>query len=359
MDKWVRKIEYKKYDSSVFSSAGKWDVRKAKEICGGEFSITNTQLAISIARSVLTRAHIYSPEVAAFARSYLSTISFILSERNNYLAINHHNKDILRDFSKSTRHGEIAQGINYFYAKRHLGAYAVYDFNVYKKERRNINRRCPGRIPDYILCYPNGTIGILESKGTTVANPTGSLISAHEQCENGKKFLHSESINVKNTYASVVSFAMSSNEGRNTCLYIADPEDEGMFRDDNWERNNLYEYSKWFYLAGNGIVTEKLMAGQTPSIQDFESNRKVEEGVIVGSWSLELPPKKEDINRMLDVRRTVRVSLGIIPELQEYLIKGQTFRLHKKIKQDELVSSMNIEKQNITLFDDGTFILVD
>lgn len=359
MDKWVRKIEYKKYDSSVFSSAGKWDAREAKEICRGEFSITNTQLAISIARSVLTRAHLYSPEVAAFARSYLSTIPFILSERNNYLAINHHNKDILRDFSKSTRHGEIAQGINYFYAKRHLGAYAVYDFNVYKKECQNINRRCTGRIPDYILCYPNGTIGILESKGTTAANPTGSLISAHEQCENGKNFLNSESINVKNTYAAVVSFAMSSNAKRNTCLYLADPEDESVFRDDNWERNNLYEYSKWFYLAGNGNVTEKLMAGKTPSIQDFESNRKVEEGVIVGSWSLELPPKKEDINRTLDIRKTVRVSLGIISELQEYLIKGQTFRFRDNLKQKGDLDDITIENRSKMVFDDGTFILID
>lgn len=359
MDKCVSKIEYKIYDSSVFFNTGKWDIRKVRVKSGGEFQISDIQLAISTARGVLTRAHLYSPKVAAFARSYLSTIPFMLSEKNKYLAINHENKDILRDFSKSTRHGEIAQGINYFYAKKHLGAYAVYDFIFYAKERQNIRGHCRGRIPDYILCYSDGTIGVLESKGTTAADPTGYLVSAHEQCENGKVFLHGKSIAVRNTYASVVSFAMSSNNRRNTCLYIADPEDERMFHDDNLERNSLYEYSKWFYLAGNGIVTEKLMDGQTPSMQDFESGSKVGEDVIVGSWNLELPPERINKNGILDAQERVRVSLGIVPELQEYLIEGRTFQFRDKFKQEELSNNLVIANRNKIIFDDGTFILID
>lgn len=204
MDKWVRKIEYKIYDSSVFLNTGKWDVRKAKVKSGRGGSISDIKYPIS---------DIYSKRCLDQGSSIQSGGCCICKILFEYVSV-----------------------------------YAVYDFHFYAKERQFIRKHCQGRTPDYILCYPDGTIGILESKGITAADPTAYLVSAHEQCENGKKFLNDKSIAVRNTYASVVSFAMySPRMKRKTCLYIADSEDERMFRDDNLEKNSLYEYSKWFY----------------------------------------------------------------------------------------------------------------
>lgn len=362
MVNWKRDIEYLEFGSSVFSNSGKWDIRKTAAANKGVFRLSYFQLALCTAKSVISRGHKFSPKVAAFARSYLNTIPFLLDEKGGFLAINNDNQIFLRDFSKSARHGEIAQGINYLFAKKHFGAYAVYDFHFYAQNRKNIAKRCTGRTPDYILCYPGGTIGILESKGTIAANPTKYLVSAHEQCENGKDYLKKNGVGVCNAYASAVSFATSPSEmKRNTCIYIADPESEEPFRDDNFEKNSLYEYSKWFYLAGNRIVAEKLMAGNPLSRQDFEffEKRAFGESTIVGSWSMELPIENEKANGRMEGLRTVKVSLGITPFLQECLMEGRTFECRDKLEAMKAVVQITYEPNIIEVFDDGTFIKID
>lgn len=290
MYNWKRKVEYSEYDSSVFLNKAKWDVRKESPKSTREIEISYFQLLVSTAKSILTRAHKYSPEVAAFARAYMETIPFLLSEKDGFLAFNNDNKDILRDFSKSTRHGEIAQGINYFLAKDYLGAYAIYDFKYYIKENKKIAQKCKGRTPDYILCYPDKSIGIIESKGTIEADPTKYLVSGYGQCKNGEKFLNNHSLNVHNVYVSAVSFAMSSPKmKRHTHIYLADPENDIYVEDNNMEKNRLYEYSKWFYLVGNKNITEKLMKGKEISEEDFKAitEKQDNDGIIINTLDIE------------------------------------------------------------------------
>lgn len=362
MISWERNVEYLLYDSSVFASAGSWDVREAAAREHGTLPLSDSQLALRTAQAAITRADKFRREVVAFARSYLSIMPFMLGEKDGFLAINKNNKDILRDFSKSTRHGEIAQGINYYFALKRLGAYAIYDFSDYAKNRIHIAGACRGRTPDYILCYTNGTIGILESKGTMAANPTRYLISAHEQCVSGRAYLEFNKVDVRDAYASAVSFATSSRRmKRNTCIYIADPEGGAQFRDYDFEKNSRYEYSKWFYLAGNRSATEKLMEDKPLSKQDFESysDHISADGPVVGSWRMELPLESKIANRESEDWRTVKVSLGIIPFLQECLMKGRTFEYRDKVKDQVLLARMAPDSQRVKIFDDGTFIRID
>lgn len=340
MDNWKRRLECLEYDSSVFKSLGvNDDVRTKKEIKKSEIEITQFGLVLSIARSILTRGHKYSPEVAAFARSYINRIPCLLNEKNGYLAINYENRNILRDFSKSTCYGEIAQGINYFFAKNYLGAYAIYDFKYYFDKNNTTGVKLTGRTPDYVLCYPGGKIGLIESKGTYKPNPTASLVDGHKQCDAGKGSLSKIGVLPSNSYSSVVSFATSSPRmKRNTIIYYADPETDIYKEDLSQTRNRLYEYSKWFYLMGNEEVTKKLQKGEFIKQSEVDLGRMADGGnIIIGDW---------DIDKELG-KKTTRIRVGIKQSLLEYLVTG---------KEDVLENYEHIVLDDSEYFKDGTFM---
>lgn len=343
MDNWKRKVEYSQYDSDVFSNTKKWNVTKEQPIKTGEINLSFWQLFVCTAKSILTRSHKFSPETAAFARSYMETIPFLLNEKDGFLAFDNNNRDVLRDFSKSTRIGEIAQGINYYFAKNYLRAYAVYDFKYYSKEYKKISPCCKGRTPDYVLCYPNNTIGIIESKGTMRADPTQYLITGFEQCKNGEAYLNSHGICVHNSYVSAVSFATSGNRyGRHTHIYLADPENDIPVEDEDINRNRLYEYSKWFYLAGNRDATEKLMNGKIISEKDIglTDRKKEPEGIIIYTMSIEREIGKKPI----------KVMFGIKQSLMDCLMEGNM---------SEVEEYKHEISENKETFKDGTFIKIE
>lgn len=339
MENWIRKISYKEYDSNYLKAkcSNIIDVGKTKK--SGIIDISSFQLSVCTAKSILTRARQYNSTVSAFARSYMVTLPFLLAEKNGMLAIDFGNKDILRDFSKSTRIGEIAQGINYYFARNYLRAYAIYDFKEYKQ--KIINSKCGGRTPDYVLCYHDGTIGIIESKGTTKKNPSNYLYNGYSQCENGVSFFNKHGINVKNSYSSVVSFATTSpHMDRDTCIYFADPQNDIYYYDENYECNMLYEYSKWFYLAGNRELTEKLMVGKKLSRSDFDFCERIDkDNIVINSWRLDL----------LSNGKSIQLEMGIKNYLMEYFLTGRTTVLEK--------NNHNIT-DNSELFNDGTYIKI-
>ncbi len=330
INNWTRKIQIAEYPSSIITSKNK-DIRKESPKYEKDIYITFFQLLISIAKSVLTRADVYTPITSAFARSYVTTIPFMLDDKDGYLAINYNNKDILRDFSKSTRHGEIAQGINYYLAKDIIGAYAIYDFKDYVNRVLGKKEKWVGRIPDYILCYPDGSVGILESKGIVCADPTFYIKSANEQCENGKRY-----VAAKNSYSSVVSFSSTSKRNkRYTKIHFGDPQESNYLLSTDVSKNHLYEYSKWFYLLDYEIATEKLRKGQCLNEEDLYTNKD--------TWN------DNKGNRILDVWRLSEnksLEIGITQSLQ-YALFSRDFtdiKINKEISNDE------------EYFDDGFFL---
>lgn len=348
MYNWKRNIEVWEYKSDVFSQQKntKWSIKdpandQYKKVCT-DLEITYFQLLLSTAKSMLTKSYKYSSQVALFARSYSEVIQLLLEEKDGYLAFNYDFRDILRDFSKITRHGEIAQGINYFYAKERLGAYAVYDFKDYAK-RIGILKKCRGYTPDYVYCRSKDkAIGILESKGTMQATPTSFLLHGHNQCTNGEAYLRSYGIIPANSYVSAVSFGTTSPSIRRyTRIYIADPSNEFAWEDENPKGSSLYEYSKLFYLAGNRKITEKLMWGERIRKSDFEFTQRsfVNNGVIIGAWDVKDP----------FADRMVRINLGIRSSLVDYLTG----------EDDALQEYEPRSLENREEFADGTFVVME
>lgn len=286
MANWIRKIDVKQYDKLVVprkkSATLKWDIRNETEDYSNSFSITYPELAFYTGLSVLTRCNeIYSPEVVQFAKSYFLTIPAMLNGKkvgqDVYLALDKENENLLRDFSKSSRTGEIAQGVNYFYFKKYKNVETVYDYKVFCETK---GCKAKGYSPDYVLVYDDGTIGLLESKGTAKADPSGCIQHGKEQCDDGQKVLNGY---VKNGFVSAVNWATSKNMRRNTTLFIVDPTTDNNHTETNIDRHIRYEYSKLFHYIGEKEIYEALRDDKPIDKKLFEKFEKRGETILLQS----------------------------------------------------------------------------
>ena len=245
------KIEFFKFDSNTLSQTTNYTTELPTLIKDIELSALG--LSYYTAKAMLTRATKFTPAVRGYALSYFSIIPCLLTKNNGYWAIEKNNKDLLRDFSKTARIGEIAQGISYYVSVRELGALSVWDYNEFFKQRKIVLPPKPGRLPDYVLSYGDKTYGVLESKGTMDNDPTPRIKDANKQCVNGKSILVNKSVPVKNSFATAVSFSTNSPSiNRNTRIYVVDPEEEVFQKESiDYKAEVIHECSKHLCLAGD------------------------------------------------------------------------------------------------------------
>ena len=196
--------------------------------------------------------------------------------------------EFLRDFSKSSRSGELAQGINYYLSLSELGAYCIWDYKQFVKDKLGSKTKLKGRLPDYVLEYRDGTYGILEVKGTNKKNPTDALLKAKKQYENGKIILNSNGINVRDTYASAVSFATTSKKmDRYTTIYLVDPVDDEQIDDKmNFKAGIMRECSKHLCLAGNVELANKFKKGNYSTSNNEEDEKILDNIKKTGSFKI-------------------------------------------------------------------------
>ncbi|MDD3416699.1 MAG: hypothetical protein PHY47_22355 [Lachnospiraceae bacterium] len=289
---------------------------------------------ISIGKSLLSHCEKYSPEAAAFARAYFQTVPFMLNEKNDYLTINYDNKDIIRDFSKTTRIGEIAQGINYFYFKNHMNVCSIYDYKIYANNYLNV--KTSGQSPDYVLVYNSGQLGLMESKGTLQANPSEFILNGKKQCLNGKSCL---SPYISNDYVSAVNFATSSKRmKRNSTIYIVDPPYNTDWKENDMEKHIKNEYSKWFHLLGMENEFYALKNNENISSNFFKPISKNYEIDILKSYEIFTPERH-------------MIEIGIQPWAKEYLITGKNYNELQSYILENQTSNNNEE-----FFSDGMYI---
>lgn len=335
MINWKRKIDANLYNISFSptTTTKLWDIRKLTPDSISTFEISYFQLVVSIGKSLLSHCEKYTPEAASFARAYFQTIPFILNEKSNYLSINNENKDILRDFSKTTRIGEIAQGINYYYFKKYMNVCSIYDYKLYAKKHY---KSTVGQSPDYVLVYNDGTLGLMESKGTLQPNPSEFIKNGKKQCIDGFACLCPY---VSNAYVSVADFATSSNRmKRNTSLYIVDPQYDSDWKGTDIDKHIKNEYAKWFYLLGMENEYNILKGGRNLTNNNL--------------------PYIEDRNNRIVLRQfefftseKCTIEFGILPWAKEYLMKGNNYFELSKYN-----PSNNRSNENIEVFPDGMYV---
>lgn len=342
MPRWKRKMDLVVAGGSVdVMSIG--DFRQQKDIKKSVVEMTYAKLCVATAKAMLTNAISYSYEIIGFARSYFHVIPYLIAEKNGYLVFDNDNKDVLRDFSKSTRIGELAQGIHYQMCIEQFGAYAVYDYKEFVKEHLKIKKRITGRSPDYVLCYKDGTYGIIESKGTLTPDPTPFLKSGNEQIKSGSKFLNDNGVGVKNSYTATVSFATSSKRmHRNTTIYMADPDGKVENRVEmRYKDNVLRECAKFLCIAGDLELanmlkkgTDKLSEVRNVIFQQYSGN---EDECVIGEFSMRMG-KNEIFN----------IEMGLSDKLVQYILQDT----------EEMVEFESYIEGDKEYFSDGTFVRI-
>lgn len=219
------------------------------------FSLDIVDLSYSTARTLcsyhLSKKELYFDVIA----SMLSHLNFIDSTHTNFLLSESRYKR-LRDFSKSTRVGEMAQGINALFIGKRLNFPYIIDFDLAKeKTLTTLNIQTRGKTPDFVFLDITSTkLGLFESKGTMngrVSGKTGYLSKAMEQIDNVynpcfeyaapvcTKFEDNNDVNlnlIPNDRKSSINYALSEIECTN-------PKDLKLLK--------KLHYASWFYLIGD------------------------------------------------------------------------------------------------------------
>ena len=241
------------------------NILKEKEpVKVGELEVSRFRLAVAIAKSIFSRGTDRTI-IQNIARSWFIQLEVLLKEKDNGIYIDKDTVNRLRDFSKSCRDGELAQGISYIFAQDWLGAIAVEDFNTYCYHHKSFAPRCDGRTPDYVLINGNGSITLLETKGTMEINPIRDMINGMKQCENGNDYLIKHNILPKDYYVSAITFEDVNEAKEKTTISVVDPstEDNRVLEKspEGKAESVIREYSKFFYLAGDSRLDEMLSSG--------------------------------------------------------------------------------------------------
>lgn len=329
-------INFEEYSCSIISVAG-CNVLKSSYNNSSTKKISEIEISLLTAKGILTKTASIKSAIIAVARSYFEIVPFLFAEKDGFWTLDDDYYDLLRDFSRSTKTGEFAQGFNYFLALYVLNAKCVYDYH-YFCETNGFPVTRKEKTPDYVLVYKNGDIGLLESKGTLYNNPTSSLIDGYKQCESGEKHFISHHQPLANSFVSTVRFRRKSNKkDAFTTVYYVDPKLDENIKQSISSRDYMYEYSKAFYLAGDLENTKRLMQGKP--LLKLDSKKEINEGFIIGEWVINSLQNKK------------RVLVGIKKEAIEYLnsIQGEP----------PVFLPVTPDDNNYELFDDGIFIIIE
>lgn len=150
-----------------------------------EFYLDIIDISYSTARTICSY-HLDSKELYYdVITSLLSHLNFIdLNQTNLLLSESRYKR--LRDFSKSTRIGELAQGINALFVAKRLNFPYIIDFDLAKEKTvATLNLQTNGRSPDFLVIDNNlSKIGLFESKGNMNGKVRRDLNNAMNQIDN-------------------------------------------------------------------------------------------------------------------------------------------------------------------------------
>lgn len=181
-----RILNLKKYELGVYKYFPDCFYKNTR-IPEDNFTLDLIDLSYSTARTLcsyhLSDKELYFDVIA----SMLSHLNFIDSTNSNFLLSESRYKR-LRDFSKNTRIGEMAQGINAFFVAKRLDFPYIIDFDLAKeKTKYTLAIQSSGKTPDFVVLNSTADkIGLFESKGTmtgTASGKSGYLSDAMEQID--------------------------------------------------------------------------------------------------------------------------------------------------------------------------------
>lgn len=338
---------------------------KQKRIKEQNFSLDIFDLSYSTARTLcsyhLTERELYFDIIA----SMLSHLNFIDNSSNDFLLSESRYKR-LRDFSKTTRIGEMAQGTNAFFVAKQLNYPYIIDFDLAKDQTFvNLNIQTSGRSPDFVIINKDlNKIGLFESKGTMggiVSGKNGFLSDAMEQIDAVEQPCFDSSIPVCTKFSHNNNFNQLKNY-RNTpsSINYALIERECT---DSIDLKKLFKlhYASWFYLVGdfdrvNSLLEEGSIAAIANQDDIYDLDDETDKGNPI--YWVKTPFR--------NIFSTINSELSIFIGISTFFKKSSDFKIgiYKKII-DNLLSSSNSEftipDSNISYlrkYPDGTLLFI-
>ncbi|PYG86766.1 hypothetical protein LY28_02792 [Ruminiclostridium sufflavum DSM 19573] len=322
-----------------------------------KIELTPLRLAVAMARTILS-AKPNDIEYLFQGISAYFNIQILIDSSKKNLRIKNESIEKYRDFSLSSRIGELAQGINYLFAQEILKYPIVLDFQNYIKTFKPSVSYC-GESPDFIICgKESNKIAILESKGSCPSKINFKLKSTIkyglEQCKSAENFIkkHTFPVSVQNSYASGVWFS-SSSKSWESAIHFSDPSNDNEIDTLDYHKMLRIHYSTWFTMLGYIKLANELLSDSTIEIvEPYKS--EIYEGntyILFESNSLFYPVFKPD---------------GVAKSnfLEKNVIFGLAERVLKLIQSPHSQNSLNedtspiffepISNDDVELFADGT-----
>ena len=225
MNSIMKKIPITEYTSS---SILKNYTKPTIAITHNDLKVTPLRLAIATAKCNFTRTSSWIDESFEAFSTFLRLNRMVANTTNNTFLLKELYIKNLRDFSRTNRIGELAQGINFLLAQEFLKIPTPVDFAGYCNSIHNVE--AIGKTPDFIGCTNQSHYELIESKGSLlISKPDikGRLREALKQCDAGEMFLNGIGLpNAQRKYGALAVFDYwnPNNTNNNSSLYFCDPE---------------------------------------------------------------------------------------------------------------------------------------
>ncbi len=318
------------------------------------------KLAQGVAMTICSR-HITEPEYWYDHISSLLSLSNLIHSKQPNVRISSNRISLLRDFSRTTRIGEISQGLVYLYMQNEGYPY-INDFHFFCANNQ-INIPAKTSTPDFVCQDKNQSnqICLVESKGKEAISSgdiKSKLAKAISQCVSGENIINksNKGYNVIKSLGFCTEWC-DENDANNSILHFVDPENEIYQKDIN-SAPMRFHYASWFYMIGDFENVQRLIQGENINFNEsYFSSTSIngEQYWILKSFPKHLP-KHQDFDLPFEILEDlffpinffIRIGIG------NEIIKSLTSRDYERISK---IKFSNESTEKYEFFIDGTIIL--
>lgn len=266
------------------------------------FIVNDRQLVLAMVRSALT------VNSGRASRKYMAaiikpTLRFLLDwNRPPDLSVSAPFLNVLRDFSATTRIGELAQGVSYAYWKWERGYHWIADFGPWVL---GLHPPYAGRkSPDFVMLNPStNDLAVMESKGTGSDCHKSSMGTALRQCKDA--VAHPS---FSRSFGSVLTLDSQNPAGAGK-LHIRDPEGDAQLSPELSYYIFRRSFASWFDLTGDEELADwcrqEFKAGSDPR----QSRREI---------------NKDNGGKDSPLRKVIAEALGFAPDHARFEIDPET-----------------------------------
>lgn len=236
------------------------------------FKINLLRLSVAIAKCTFTKGPDRNYRLAETFINIIRLRTLVFKTKDQRFLLHNERFQLIRDFSKTTRIGEIAQGVSFLFSQDVLRIPTPHDFIGYCET--HYGEVPEGSTPDFIGSSKDGTYDLVESKGSQDTKKiiiNGRLNDALKQCNKGEDFLNSLKLpNALRKFGILTVFETNGSASpNNSSIYFIDPSNNQQERFNSWQL--IISYYKSIIMGFTGfdsIISFKEAITNTITLQN-------------------------------------------------------------------------------------------